>query len=387
MHYTLRDVHRFGADYLMEKGYDVELWCVYEKKNLIKEFVCTSGHYEEKNYYEIEEKEFASKLEKNKDAVYLCYFEPNSNFMYYLFKSKNKYLMFGGLGLVYVKEVEEKKREGILSRYYNLIKENGSAAFFKYIRNILIQIAKEKRYKILLEKNPPQKIIMATGQGITTLPVIYRDKKYEFIHAQDYDRYLELKEEKEEEKHIVYVDSGYGFMDFDSSYLGLSNPFKGHEDEYFQQLENLFILLEEYYKLPVLIAGHPYVGYNENAFSGRKIYYNQTAELIKKSKLVVMSMGTSINFVLLFKKKVMGITSEIFEKLYNWNFYLEPNYRIFNITPYDLANTKRKEDIEKYITTISDKTRNNYIKKYIKDANSDERTIIEVVEDILLQIN
>ena len=104
----------------------------------------------------------------------------------------------------------------------------------------------------------------------------------------DYDRYIETNRinQDHENKHILYCDSGLFHYTQDSL---ISKWYSGrdYEQEYYDQLERLFTMLESHYQIPVVIATHPHSLYGDKAFHGRKLVYGKTCELAKDATVFV----------------------------------------------------------------------------------------------------
>ena len=54
----------------------------------------------------------------------------------------------------------------------------------------------------------------------------------------------------------------------------------------------------------MFVAGHPKIIYSKKENPQKKLYINDTLQLIKNSKIVFSHMSTSINFAVIFKKPI-----------------------------------------------------------------------------------
>ena len=134
-------------------------------------------------------------------------------------------------------------------------------------------------------------------------------------HSFDYNRYLEQKDIK---KSSLRSLKNY-------EYLNL----KAYCDSktYFGELNRFFFHIEKKLNLSVYIAGHPKINYSlkQNLFN-RKLYINDTLQLIKNSKLVFSHMSTSINFAIIYKKPIFFLDSDNYNLSFRNQIKLHANY-------------------------------------------------------------
>ena len=123
-------------------------------------------------------------------------------------------------------------------------------------------------------------------------------------------------------KYILFQDE----MLIDHQDLKLLNE-KIPEDLYYhQRLNNFFDYLEKKSGFEVIISLHPRANLNHSIklFKGRKCKLNQTAELVKNCEFTCIHASTSsVSFPVIFKKKVLLLSSNNILKNFNYRFRLE----------------------------------------------------------------
>lgn len=133
-----------------------------------------------------------------------------------------------------------------------------------------------------------------------------------YIHSMDYDRYIETNRENNNlsEKHILYIDTGLFLLNYDAVREGSMKEIRDYADEFFNQIETLFNRLSTYYNLPIVISGHPHSKYPKEAYGGRKIIYNRTAQLAKDAKIIIVIDSTATSFAALYDKPLIHIVNK-----------------------------------------------------------------------------
>ena len=188
-------------------------------------------------------------------------------------------------------------------------------------------------------------------------------------HSSDYDLYKESISSSEQvvnTNKIVFLDN---FLPYhpDSLHTGEKNPVS--PKSYHFALNSFFSKIEEITNLEIVIAAHPKSNYSENfnPFNNRTIIRNQTPQLVRDSKFVILNFSTSINFAILFKKPLLFFTTNELEinPYYSKQIRLFVDY--FDCNLFNIDNSTdfkiQKPEFNKY---------NNYIHEYIKSSNSPE---------------
>lgn len=385
--FTIRDFHRFGAEYLIEKGYDVELWEI--RSDDAKVICFSSGMYEGDNLHVYNPREIRKKVKIHADAYFLLYAgsEQSKAVMQAIAKYKCKYILPMFMTMyVLPKEKTQFMEEPFRKKALTVLKKGFRATALAALTKTK-RIYNEKMVIYYTRVHLPICIICPTHEASKRLANYYQGCPIIYAHVFDYDRYLEMGDHKDEthEEYILYCDSGNGSIVGD--YLRGNNydPIFENRKYYFDQLEKVFTLLESYYNLPVVIAGHPHTIYDEKSFNGRKIEMGKTEELVKNAKIFVMMMTTAVNWAVLYNKNVLILYCNLLTKVANWETYIKPNIEVFEIEP---CNMDREEMISQpweYVKRINPAIRESYISKYMKEKGTPEKTVIELIEDIILE--
>lgn len=182
------------------------------------------------------------------------------------------------------------------------------------------------------------------------------------------------------DNYIVFLDQ---YLPYHSDCV-LSNEKSLSPLEYYTSLNSFFSCVEAFWGIPVVIAAHPSANkYREkNPFAGRKIYYDQTAELVKASTLVLAHYTTAISYVVINKKPMILLTSNmIHEKrplIYSYirNIGLLLGSKCINVDSSDLENLALDEmiDLIKYSNY-----KYSYLTNHFSEKVSNFQNIINVV--------
>lgn len=199
-----------------------------------------------------------------------------------------------------------------------------------------------------------------------------------WCNSGDYERNKRLKEIKET-NYIVFLDQYIPYHN-DNVLMGLKQI---NSCEYYSSLNRCFSLLEEKYKMPIVVAAHPAaLKYKENnPFDGRKIIFNKTAELVKQSEFVIAHYTTAISFVVLNNKRILFLSSDSIKKLRpNIDYYI---CRFSELLGAKLLNqdTATYSDLE--IEEVDIQKYNDYKYKYLTNRYSESKSnfdnIIKVI--------
>jgi hypothetical protein len=185
-------------------------------------------------------------------------------------------------------------------------------------------------------------------------------------HAFDYNIYLRNTSNKKYLDKIVFID-----QDWPSPFE--LNIRKGREfvtfDGYWKSLNIFFDYLENKFKKEVVIARHPRAKKNTK-ISDRKIIFNFTDQLIKYSYINISHSSNAIQFVLLYKKPLIIISTNELEQNQGTLAYTEMfslakalDKKILNIDRFSSADLLKA-------MKVNNKIYNRYINNYIKEINS-----------------
>ena len=383
--YWIRDHHRYGAEYLSEKGYEVEIWRMMTMRSI--EFNTQAGMYEGSNYYEYTLRKFKKEVKKNINSIYIL---QKSCDEYSLFLSRIgcKFIVVSGIGGVIGSEKVHTSKK--LIEKIKRILDRG--IFFSLRLYIYFQTREKIKglYKKAIRDNPPALIITSTCYIASK--VFLKEElngNVMYVHAGDYDRYIETERKygARSKKHIVYCDSGYADRDYDSALVGDILETAKYKDEYFDQLEKLFNKLEDHYQLPVVVAGHPHTKYSDGDFHGRKIVFNRICELTRDAAVFIVNTSTAMNFAEIYDVPTVKIVNKHFKNI----IYPHPNaYEFIKLEAdilgcgfLDLDDKEGMRHPWDYVKSLEQKKRDNFMERYVIDSNMMEKTIIEYLEEYI----
>ncbi|MCM1038211.1 MAG: hypothetical protein NC434_02730 [Ruminococcus sp.] len=379
--FTLRDYHRYGADYLADKGYFVEIWLVNDGYTKKVNLDISAGLYQGKNIYKFSFGEFMKNVKKNRNAIYIFPEYKKTRYIYAMARYNCSYFILAGTGKILQ-----------VSETNNIIDKNNTIIhYIVVLKNLLArccwrEIDVELAVKCF-QRHLPQYAFLGVPIEDMWLNFIPDDKKI-YIHAFDYDRYLESREHSQNvlEECIVYIDGGFGSLDQDSALGQYKDPWYGKGAKVANKIEAVLDRIEEHYHLPIVVAGHPHTKYAEDVLYKRKIIYNKTQELVARCKFVIMQWSTAVSFVLLYKKKILVLIDDDFKEYNMWNSWVLPSYQYFGITPCNMDVEEMAQMPWEYIHKIEEKTAQQYISEYIKRPGTPDKLFIEIVEDKIKEI-
>ena len=253
------------------------------------------------------------------------------------------------------------------------------------VRNILEKLFLLTPIKVLGIK--PCNIVFAGGKkSILENPLISNSSKIIYVHANDYDFFLEHKHKdkiKSDEEYAVFIDQNLAF-NTDPKITGTGRVVT--ERNYFPSLKSFFDQIEKQNNIKVIIAAHPRANYKDypNIFGEREIIFGKTLELIRDSKIVLLHYSNAINFAILFKKPVFIFTTRelgsSIRKPAVDSLATALDKKVYNI---DFENTfNLREEI-----SIDNQVYKKYREDYIKIDDTLDLPFWEVVSNSIEKIN
>ena len=381
--FSQNDYKRFGFKIFKERGYKVEgwdftPWLNYNYYNKYKNYkLNTYKNYKTlKNSTEIYKA--ISRLSSSDIIIDLFLITKNKKIFYNL---KKKNIMIGTLTLGNMPNIKNFsffrkfliKISLILNnpykKIYNLSKKIFSLFINFFKQNNIIPCID---FIIVGGKNWKDSINYRFSNKISIIKA----------HSFDYDRYLERKSKNNIYKYSVFLDEDMPFHS-DYEYLGIK-PYC-NADIYYREINNFFSDYEKKTGLKVIIAACPRTDYKKrnNPYNNRKIISNSAASLVKNAKHVFIHMSTSVNFAILFKKPVIIINSNNYDKLIAQasinNLCKEISAKKINISktlPDSYDNLK-----------INKKKYEFFKERYIKEKNTPEKFIWDIFCNYLDKLN
>jgi len=156
--------------------------------------------------------------------------------------------------------------------------------------------------------------ILTVPKRINSCRKLYPFSKIIVGSTYDYNNYLKDKKKSPEiilnTKYALYIDGARPHIQGDEFLF--RNKVRINPENWYPKLNNFFDLIESELKLEVVIAGHPKTENTnlEKRFSGRRIIYNKTKDLIKNCEFILTRMSTAISFAVIYKKPIVFVISE-----------------------------------------------------------------------------
>ncbi len=201
-------------------------------------------------------------------------------------------------------------------------------------------------------------------------------------HNVKYDEYLANKNSENlvGQKYILFIDSALCYHPID-----FSKPDPNWDsDIYIRQLNSYFELLEQKYKMPVVISLHPvtYGRVTAETFNGRQISYGKTAQLIQHCEFVVSHYSTSLINTVLAKKPAVIISSKQIEN----SLRKRQQSWAFAFAKYcDFALDSLDDPVVPEVSVNSEKYE-KFTKKYLVDTTRPEKSNSQIMLELLRSI-
>lgn len=121
----------------------------------------------------------------------------------------------------------------------------------------------------------------------------------------------------------------------------------------------------------------------KNPFEGRRIVQGETHKLVKRSKFVLTTFSTSVNFPVIYKKPIVFLS--INPNKHNFHDTMIKNFAI-NLGKLPIHLTGKEEiDWERELIINTD-CYNKYMENHIKKRGSPEKPCWEILADYLKSI-
>jgi len=378
-----RDYDRFGIKILQENELNTEIWDfspilhpeIYQRdKSFLR--IARSGYYLFLNT----DAALNAILKLHKNEVFIICLIPYNINSYKIYRtlSKNelKYCVFMANALP-VPGRNNGNRFSIIRLFGKLRKITGKKLVMFLYSNFC-------RFRMRIGIKPATAILAGGEKSIYYNYPIGPKTEILWLHTLDYDIYLREKEQptQVDERLGVFLDEYLPFHP-DYAYIGLS-PF-ATPDKYYSIVCNFFDFLERRYGVRIIVAAHPRSNYESlpDYFSRRPVIKGKTAELVRKSKFVITHASTAINFVILFKKPLIFITTDELKKSKEGPL-IETIAALLNKKPIDIS-APLKIDFGKELQ-IDEQAYERYKNDYIKKNGSEEKPFWRLFADYIKSI-
>ena len=306
--FSQRDFERFGIEILQKNGFEVEIW---DMTNILNPDYIN-------NYIPPDPIDLPYRKVFNDNDYVLNKLKTLSSdtfiidFIGYSLKTYNSYKAIS---------VSQAKYAVHMSNALPSVESSRKERFFYYLKKFRKVTWKELvshgfyRLPFSWMAIKPASLILAGGEQC--LKYHYpTDKNTEVLwaHTFDYDLYLKERDIPFTKRSIaVFLDEYFPFHpDFIQG--GVQSPINA--DKYYPLLNKFFNCVEQELGLEVIIAASPRSKYEEHPdyFEGREWIRGETIRLVKESQLVLAHSSTALNFVNLFNKPVIFLTSHDLDK-------------------------------------------------------------------------
>lgn len=200
------------------------------------------------------------------------------------------------------------------------------------------------------------------------------------IHHIKYDEFVAAKYQNSiiNGKYILFVDAALADHPM---YTG--NPRKIDRRVYLQQLNKYFHLLEDKYKIKVVISAHPKSNYSKDDFNGRDVIVYKTPVLIAHASYVVSHYSTSLIDVVLHKKPLKVLYSkELMQSV--CRYCTAMGLQMADMLHVEKVDLNAPKDSEFWVDEIAYQ---DFTDKYIINKEHADKTNKEQILDFLAQIN
>ena len=381
-----RDVHRFGAEYLMKKGYSVELWRLFSDDSI--SFLGGDSVYQGENYYEYDYHEFKWQVGNHLDDIYILI---GANQVIYgeIINRGCIYFFWDGMGGVFsFSDACTQKFSQLLYKKLKRAFQRGAFQSLLHLYDMIQTNHRIRKYKGIQRNNPPIQIVTSTRK------VAQKYWSYEqlqgnvlYTHAMDYDRYIEENRKIDTDgKYIVFCDTGIGTIDYDTVYYN----YEQINDRYrfLEQTEELIVALEKKYNLPTIILGHPNAIYENGTFFGRQVVRNRSCEYTKKAAVFILNVSLAINFAVLYDVPTLQVVNTEFKHL----TFMAPNLYeyikcqaldILGCGFLDMDDADAMKHPWDYVKRMDPMKRERYIHDYLIDNNTTDKCSYEYLEEVI----
>lgn len=252
----------------------------------------------------------------------------------------------------------EVKKETISNRLCSFFKE---LSIKRVLCSVFVRIP-----KWLFPVKPAKFIVLGGLENedlYLKLACIDKNSIVKYIHSNDYEEYLKIKDNKRiiEDKYCVFLDQ---YVPYHPDSLAAGYYFDA--EEYYESMTKLFHYLEEKYEIKIVIAAHPRANYgkDDSFFSEFEIIRYRTAELVNNAEFVIAHYSTSIAYAVLGYKPLLFVITKDLQNIEEYRMRIEKTAKLLG----SLIRNASDEDYQNRDLIISpDRMKyKKYIQQYIK---------------------
>lgn len=192
-----------------------------------------------------------------------------------------------------------------------------------------------------------------------------------WLHTMDYDLYLDNLDKPAvvQPKTGVFLDE---YRPYHSDYAHQSITPPTTPEAYYPLLNRFFENLEHKYGVQIVIAAHPRSEYEKHPgiFGTRQVIKGKTAELVRTAGFVLMHCSTSINFLVMYRKPALFITTDSLSSHFEGP-YIDIMAGLLGKQP---INISREPDCDlNQELTVDEAAYDAYMEQYIKTSGTPDR--------------
>ena len=361
--FNARDYKRFGVDSLIQQGFSVHVFdctpmlhpILYDKQTLVKK---AKNYSYQTIVHSVMFVEHLKLIGGHVTAIPLIKFRLLS---YKIFKILSRYKIEYSLFSFSLSPAEAIRA-----------KKSFGERFITYVRLLSVSRLQTKaiyRLPLWLLGLSPARYEFCALDSSNKHPNIIDNRTERFvIHSLDYEIY---QEDIEYDDHfsgsIIFLDQNWPIHpDFTLEAITSLPPKK----KYFDEMCDLFEMLEERYATEVIISAHPSsnVSLLHKNFKGRKVFSGRVNDLVKSSSFCIAHHSTSINYAVLHNKPLMFVTTSDVEKCSHMQSCIKAYTSYFNVSAFNISNDVDLSFIDDL--GIDENVYGQYKKDFIKSEGS-----------------
>lgn len=304
------DIDKRKPEELIKKGYNVSIWSLGYLVFGQKAKVLREGKGNIVIIYT--KKELCQLIKENTEAVFIDYLGGEYSVATWIRAqlARNKcqyYCVYNGAVPVYVEE-----NSSNCNTLRKLIKEKGVWGYGKYFCHKRLKRIGQRMDLKKIENCLPKALFLSAKADLRSVPKVFCNVPVFYTHSYDYEEYLKSGIENRiiEEKYILFVDTAVTNHP-EYIYRG-DHVFETQEviEEYYKNMCHFFDVVEEKYKLKVVVAAHPRSHFKGDEFQGREIILGESQSLIAGAERIFTGPSMSIAFMALYQKPFALISTE-----------------------------------------------------------------------------
>jgi hypothetical protein len=320
-----RDYHRYGAQILLENGFDVLFlnFSPFMNPQLDSKGPTKNRYQGDRQKVIFSKREALDEIQALTRGTYLICLPHYRSATFWLYKA------ISDADLPYCLCLVNLVPTSLIDRPRNFRYLSDLSRFFVYrlslrrlptiIKNFIFQT----KFSSYLGIRPPD-LLLASGKRTMVHPqasLSGGNTEILWMHSMDYDRYLECIEGCDSvttnQNQAVFLDTVSPLGGHDVFIPGLKNPLS--VERYFPSVCAFLDRLERALDLTVAVAANPHTDHVAlpDYLGGRRAVPESTCEMVKNSKLVITRGGTATLYAVMFNKPVIFYTTGEMENSYS----------------------------------------------------------------------